>query len=127
MPINRIPKSKRKGWRSLKGGGGDDGDGGSGEEDLPSIAPTLAMELFQSVQPLTETPRTEEEKREVYLTIIRLRMHGKTQKEIGELLHISERTVRNYMADELYSQVQYDLESEAKQNSHLLVSDLAYK
>jgi DNA-binding NarL/FixJ family response regulator len=69
------------------------------------LGPTIASKVFASIEP--DTPKTQEDRpkrdyRELFsdreLEILRLIAQGKNNRQIAQLLHLSEGTVKNYIS-----------------------------
>ena len=63
--------------------------GGLMRETLRAIDPQLALGAWEEADPLTERERN----------VLRLAGEGRTSAQIGEELHLSEGTVRNYLSE----------------------------
>jgi NarL family two-component system response regulator LiaR len=62
----------------------------------PSLHPTVALKLMNELDREPEMPPTEEPLTERELEVLKLIAQGHTNREIGEQLHLSERTVGKY-------------------------------
>jgi NarL family two-component system response regulator LiaR len=67
-------------------------------EGEPSLDPTVALKLMAELNREQELPPTEDPLTERELEVIRLIAHGHTNREIGERLYLSERTVGKYVS-----------------------------
>jgi hypothetical protein len=67
---------------------------------LPSFAPRVSADT-----PIGRPPRNDEEKRELYLSLLALKNHRLTNKECAARLGVSERTIVNYLADSFYHEL----------------------
>ena len=115
LTMNRYSRSSKK-----KHEDEDDDD-----EQTPSSPPlSIAEQQLLVLVPLGRPPRTEEEKHEVFVHLIRLKENRRTNKECAETLGISERTVVNYLSDPYYGELVQMLQQDAKQRGHLLISDV---
>ena len=96
------------------------------DDEQASLTPPLSIAEQQllALVPLGRPPRTDEEKHEVFIHLIRLKENRRTNKECAEVLGISERTVVNYLADPYYGELVQTLQQDAKQRGHLLISDV---
>lgn len=102
------------------------------ERDAPSSPPGRREERRQLAAlvesrvgtPLGREPRSDSEKREVYLQLVRLKAARKTHKECADILGVSVSTIANYVADPLYKEMQAELVSEAKDRGHVLIGEL---
>lgn len=86
------------------------------------LSQTLALD--HHIKPLGRSPRDEEEKRQVYEDLVRLKERRLTNRECGVALGYSERTIANYLTDPYYQEVQNDLIGQAKQRGHMLISEV---
>lgn len=84
----------------------------------------LSQRLLQPLVPLGREYRDEEEKRQVFADLIRLKAAGKTNKQAADLLGISERTVNNYRADALYNEIEKEMEANAKQRGYTTIAEI---
>jgi NarL family two-component system response regulator LiaR len=64
----------------------------------PSLHPTVALKLMDELNREPELPPTEDPLTERELEVLKLIAHGHTNREIGEQLHLSERTVGKYVS-----------------------------
>jgi NarL family two-component system response regulator LiaR len=62
----------------------------------PSLHPTVALKLMNELDREPELPPTEEPLTEREVEVLKLIAQGHTNREIGEQLHLSERTVGKY-------------------------------
>jgi NarL family two-component system response regulator LiaR len=62
----------------------------------PSLHPTVALKLMNELDRQPQLPPTEEPLTERELEVLKLIAQGQTNREIGEQLHLSERTVGKY-------------------------------
>ena len=62
----------------------------------PSLHPTVALKLMNDLNREAELPPTEEPLTERELEVLKLIAQGYSNREIGEQLHLSERTVVKY-------------------------------
>jgi NarL family two-component system response regulator LiaR len=62
----------------------------------PSLHPTVALKLMNELDRKPELPPTEEPLTEREVEVLKLIAQGHTNREIGEHLHLSERTVGKY-------------------------------
>jgi len=62
----------------------------------PSLHPTVALKLMNDLNREAELPPTEEPLTERELEVLKLIAQGYSNREIGEQLHLSERTVGKY-------------------------------
>jgi NarL family two-component system response regulator LiaR len=62
----------------------------------PSLHPTVALKLMNELDREPQLPPTEEPLTERELEVLKLIAQGQTNREIGEQLHLSERTVGKY-------------------------------
>jgi len=74
--------------------------------------------------PLGREPRSDDEKREMYLQLVRLKAARKTHKECADAMGVSISTIANYVADPLYKEMQAELITEAKDRGHVLIGEL---
>jgi NarL family two-component system response regulator LiaR len=65
----------------------------------PSLHPTVALKLMNELDREPELPPTEEPLTERELEVLKLIAQGHTNREIGEQLHLSERTVGKYASN----------------------------
>jgi NarL family two-component system response regulator LiaR len=65
----------------------------------PSLHPTVALKLMNELDQEPELPPTEEPLTERELEVLKLIAQGHTNREIGEQLHLSERTVGKYASN----------------------------
>jgi NarL family two-component system response regulator LiaR len=65
----------------------------------PSLHPTVALKLMNELNRETELPPTEEPLTERELEVLKLIAQGHSNREIGEHLHLSERTVGKYASN----------------------------
>lgn len=65
----------------------------------PSLHPTVALKLMNDLNRESELPRTEEPLTERELDVLKLIAQGYSNREIGERLHLSERTVGKYASN----------------------------
>jgi hypothetical protein len=97
------------------------------EKLAKGLSPLLDQEDLPQAHIVTlGPPSTEEEKQVFFVELMKLKMKRYTNKECGETLGVSERTIVNYLGDPLYKDTIVAFEAESKQTAHLLVSDLAY-
>lgn len=96
-----------------------------GEDPLsPRTLVTKSGQILQKVQsPKLGRPyKDEEEKRQVYSALAYLKSAGKSNRECATELDVSERTINNYLADELYVEIQNELQADAKQQGHTTIA-----
>jgi NarL family two-component system response regulator LiaR len=62
----------------------------------PSLHPTVALKLMNELDRQPQLPPTEEPLTKRELEVLKLIAQGQTNREIGEQLHLSERTVGKY-------------------------------
>jgi NarL family two-component system response regulator LiaR len=65
----------------------------------PSLHPTVALKLMNELNREPELPPTEEPLTERELEVLKLIAQGHTNREIGEQLHLSERTIGKYSSN----------------------------
>jgi NarL family two-component system response regulator LiaR len=65
----------------------------------PSLHPTVALKLMNELNREPELPPTEEPLTERELEVLKLIAQGHSNREIGEHLHLSERTVGKYASN----------------------------
>jgi NarL family two-component system response regulator LiaR len=65
----------------------------------PSLHPTVALKLMNELDREPELPPTEEPLTERELEVLKLIAQGHSNREIGEQLHLSERTVGKYASN----------------------------
>ena len=65
----------------------------------PHLHPTIALKLMHDLNREPDLPPTEEPLTERELDVLLLVAQGNTNREIGELLHLSERTVGKYVSN----------------------------
>jgi len=65
----------------------------------PSLHPTVALKLMNELDREPELPLTEEPLTERELEVLKLIAQGHSNREIGEQLHLSERTVGKYASN----------------------------
>jgi NarL family two-component system response regulator LiaR len=65
----------------------------------PSLHPTVALKLMDELDREAELPPTEEPLTERELDVLKLIAQGHTNREIGEQLYLSERTVGKYASN----------------------------
>ena len=65
----------------------------------PSLHPTVALKLMNELDREPELPPTEEPLTERELEVLKLIAQGHTNREIGEQLHLSERTIGKYSSN----------------------------
>lgn len=117
---SRKPKPKKK-YRDDYNDDDQQDDAGDADEHAPlQIAERHLVDLRSLGRPY----RTDEEKQEVFIHLIRLKENRKTTAECADLLGLSPRTVANYIADPYYTELQMTLQQDAKQRGHLLISDV---
>ena len=87
---------------------------------------SLASHLLSTVQMpnLGRPPRDDDEKRQVFSALVYLKSSGKTNRECGELLDVSERTINNYLTEPLYAELQSELQANAKMRGHSTIAML---
>ena len=97
-----------------------------GEQDLvgASVLPPIAERHLMSFKPLGRPYRTDDEKKVVYLQLVRLKENRKTHEECAELLGVSVRTIVNYLVDPFYGELVQEIQHEARERGHLLISDV---
>lgn len=95
-------------------------------EDSPRTRVTKSAKILEKVQdPRLGRPyKDDEEKRRVYYYLAYLKSAGKKNWECATELAVSERTVNNYLADELYTEIQNELQADAKQMGHTTIAFL---
>lgn len=92
------------------------------EEEHPGTP--LPERLTAPIVPLGRPYEGEDEKRQVYTDLIRLKASGKSNRECAAILGVTERTIGNYRADDLYSEIEKDLETEAKARGYHVIGEL---
>ncbi len=65
----------------------------------PSLHPTVALRLMDDLSRESELPQTEEPLTEREMDVLTLIAQGLSNREIGEQLHLSERTVAKYTSN----------------------------
>jgi len=65
----------------------------------PSLHPTIALKLMNEINREQELPPTEDPLTERELDVLKLIAQGYSNREIGEQLHLSERTVGKYVSN----------------------------
>jgi hypothetical protein len=112
----RKPKKRRD----------EEDDEEQGQQDLVgvSVVPAIASQHLVNIKPLGRPYKTDEEKHEVFLQLIRLKENRKTNKECAETLGVSERSITNYLADPYYGELVQNIQQDAKERGHLLISDV---
>ena len=65
----------------------------------PSLHPTVALKLMNELDREPELPPTEEPLTERELEVLKLIAQGHSNREIGEQLHLSERTIGKYSSN----------------------------
>jgi NarL family two-component system response regulator LiaR len=66
---------------------------------VPTLHPTVALKLMNELDREPELPPTEEPLTERELEVLKLIAQGHSNREIGEQLHLSERTVGKYASN----------------------------
>ena len=110
----------------------DDGDNEIDEEiedrkkKMRKPRVSLSSKLLATVEPFPPgfLPRSDDEKREVYLRIIRLRSIGKTYQQCADTLGLAEKTIRNYTKEPLYEELETALQADARQQGYHLISEM---
>jgi NarL family two-component system response regulator LiaR len=65
----------------------------------PSLHPTVALKLMEELNRESELPQTHEPLTEREMDVLKLIAQGLSNREIGEQLHLSERTVGKYTSN----------------------------
>ena len=118
--MNRYARpAKKKGYSSQD----DDDEEEQSSSITPDVAPIGSHHLM-SITPLGRPPKGEEEKRTVFLDLLRLKENRKTNKECADTLGVSERTIANYLIDPLYQELYQTVIADATQQGRLLISDV---
>lgn len=70
-------------------------------------------------------PRTEEDKHDFFVNLVRLHCGQRlTAVECANRMGVSERSIRSYMAEPLYKEIQEQLIADSKQSGHLMISEV---
>src|SRR5467141_156875 len=69
-------------------------------------------------------PKTEEEKTVFFANLIRLREEGLTIEKCAIEMGVCERSIRNYLAEPLYKELQEQMIADAKNMGHLMISEV---
>lgn len=81
--------------------------------------------LQTKMLPITKgAPRNDEEKRVFITNLIRLQEQRCTAQQCADTLGVSRGTIHNYMRDPLYTEIQNEIISYAKDTGHVTLSDL---
>lgn len=122
----QVPTAARKKRQRFP----DDDDDEQQQEERRPRKPrvSLANKLLATVEPFPPgfLPRTDEERREVYLRIIRLRSIGKTYQQVADTLGLAEKTIRNYSKEPMYQELEGVLEADARQQGYHLISEMIF-
>jgi hypothetical protein len=117
--VNRYARPAKKGYSPRD----DDDEEEQSSSITPDVVPIGSHHLM-SITPLGRPPRGEEEKRAVFLDLLRLKENRKTNRECADTLGVSERTVANYLIDPLYQELYQTIIADATQQGRLLISDV---
>lgn len=94
------------------------------ELTLTQPVPTIASRHLSTHTSLGRPYKTDDEKREQYTHLVRLKENRKTNQECADELGVSTRSIVNYLADPFYEDVKTTLITEAKSRGHLQIADV---
>jgi hypothetical protein len=93
-------------------------------EDVPEYTSLNEIVSTRLLPAVSGPPRSEEEKRNFFTNLVRLKSQRMTHAQCAELLAVSERSIATYINDPLYKEIQADLITDAKDRGHVLISEV---
>lgn len=98
---------------------------GNDDESAPSGISRLTETINSRMLTIPQgPPRTEEDKQNFFLNLVRLREQRFTIDECAEKMGVSPSSIKNYMSEPLYKETQEIIIAESKQIGHQLISEV---